>query len=101
MMRMTSDTTEAKIGRAMKKRLKRMTRSRSGLDCGDAVAMRVRHRERSALRHDLLVGEQALLAADHDPVLGSNALADDAQAVDQRAELDRAPFRHVVAADHI
>ena len=63
--------------------------------------MGVRYGERCALRDDLLVRQNALLAADHDPVVGADPLAHDAQALDQRAELHRAPLRNVVVPDDV
>src|SRR5262249_29177073 len=98
MMVMTSDTTAAKIGRSMKKRLILMgvvptggaQRRRASFLCLDdrPFGRRSGQHRRLPLGGHLAAGARALQAADDHPVLGGDALAHHAHALVHGPELD-------------
>src|SRR5215469_3526527 len=110
MMVMTSDTTAAKIGRSMKKRLILMgvlptggaQRRRASLLClGDGPLGRRSGRRHLALGGHLATGTGALQAAHDHPVLGGDALAHDTHALVHWSELDVAARHDAVRADGV
>src|SRR5262245_5516508 len=113
MMVMTIDTTAAKIGRAMKKRLKSMgwppsSRQPAGREDSSFRRLRLRRLRRAGLRLgdgealglDLGARTRALQASGDHPLAGSEALAHHPQAVDQRSRLDVAAPHHAVVLHH-
>src|SRR5215472_2694595 len=111
MMVMTSDTTAAKIGRSMKKRLILMgvlptggaQRRRASFLClrDGPPGRRCGRRRHLALGGHLAAGTGALQAAHDHPVLGGDALAHDTHALVHGSELDVAARHDAVRADGV
>src|SRR5580700_11198874 len=94
----TIETTAAKIGRSMKKWERRMPGSRSvGVDLRAGGRCRGGAR---CLRRNLCAWPRSHQAVDDDVVVGSQALRDDAQAVDDRPERDVSRPGDVLGVDH-
>src|SRR5260370_22606814 len=92
----TSETTAAKIGRSMKK-CEMRTISSAVLGVGLGLA---RRRVLLVLRRHLLAGAYARNAVDHDAVIGSDAVLDNAQSVVGVAEHDVFRPGDVLVVEH-